>query len=37
MGVDMKVKPILKKIFEMVTFDNKIEESPKEKSKWYWG
>lgn len=37
MGVDMKVKPILKKIFYMVTFDNKIEESPKEKSKWYWG
>lgn len=33
----MKVKPILKKIFYMITFDNNIEKSPKEKSKWYWG
>ena len=37
MGVDMKVKSILEKIFEMATFENKIDESPKEKSKWYWG
>ena len=33
----MKVKLILKKIFDMVTFDNDIEKSSKEKSKWYWG
>ena len=33
----MKVKPILKKIFYIITFDNNIEASPKEKSKWYWG
>jgi len=37
MGVDMKVKPVLKKIFDMVTFDNNVRESTKEKSKWYWG
>ncbi len=33
----MKGKSILEKIFYMITFDNNIEQSPKEKSKWYWG
>jgi len=33
----MKVKPVLKKIFYMITFDNNLEKSSKEKSKWYWG
>jgi hypothetical protein len=37
MDVDMKGKSILEKIFYMITFDNNIEQSPKEKSKWYWG
>jgi len=33
----MQVKPILKKIFSMITFEN-VEKYPKEKSrKWYWG
>jgi len=37
MDMDMQVKPILKKIFYMVTFDNNLEKSSKKKNKWYWG